>query len=49
MEDWVEIVYCTCGEPLGFDNDDELDGDGPGRHVCGECNRARNFDAMDGR
>jgi hypothetical protein len=46
MEDWEELACCACGAPLGFDDEDEIDGEGPGRHVCGPCNRARNFDAM---
>ncbi len=41
-----ETLFCvSCGRELGFDPEDEPDGDGPGRHLCGECNRARNFDA----
>ncbi len=40
------VLHCVaCGRPLGFDPEDEPDGDGPGRHLCGECNRQRNFDA----
>ena len=33
----------TCGTPLGDDPEDEPDGDA-GLPICGECNRARNFD-----
>jgi hypothetical protein len=29
---------------LGLDLEDELDGEGPGRDICGNCNRTRNFD-----
>jgi hypothetical protein len=35
-----------CGRPLGFDPDDEPDGDGPDRPLCGECRRARDFDDL---
>jgi hypothetical protein len=39
-------VFCaTCGQALGFDPEDEFDGDA-GLRICGECNRGRNFDAM---
>lgn len=42
-----DLLTCSgCGGPLGFDPDDEPDGEGPGLHICGACNRARNFDAM---
>ena len=35
----------TCGQPLGADPEDEPHGDA-GRPICGECNRARNFDPL---
>jgi hypothetical protein len=36
---------CICGALiLGLDLEDELDGEGPGRDICGDCNRTRNFD-----
>jgi hypothetical protein len=36
---------CICGALiLGLDLEDELDGEGPGRDLCGACNRTRNFD-----
>ena len=35
----------TCGTPLGDDPEDEPDGDA-GLPICGECNRARNFDLI---
>jgi len=38
---------CICGNPLGFDREDELDGEGPGRDICGPCNRTRNFDSIE--
>ncbi len=37
---------CICGAPLGFDLEDEIDGEGPGRDICGACNRTRNDEAM---
>jgi hypothetical protein len=40
-------VFCvSCGMPLGDDLEDDPDGEGPGRPVCGECDRARNFEAL---
>jgi hypothetical protein len=38
---------CICGNPLGFDREDELDGEGPGRDICGPCNRTRNDDLIE--
>lgn len=36
---------CICGALIrGLDLEDELDGEGPGRDICGACNRTRNFD-----
>jgi hypothetical protein len=35
----------TCGALLGADDEDEPAGDAGGP-ICGECNRARNFDAL---
>ncbi len=41
-----ESLYCVaCGAELGFDPEDTPDAEGPGRHLCGECYRAREFDA----
>ena len=57
LEDAVEVetlmgwddppLRCvTCGTPLvGMDPEDEADGDA-GLPICGECNRARNFDVF---
>lgn len=42
---WDGVTCATCGAALGTDPEDELDGDA-GRPICGECNRARNFDTM---
>jgi len=40
---------CICGALiLGLDLEDELDGEGPGRDICGACNRTRNFRYRDG-
>lgn len=35
---------CICGALFGEDPEDEIDGEGPGRDICGPCNRTRNFD-----
>ncbi len=41
------MTFCaTCGRPLDGDLEDEPFGDA-GRPICGECNRARNFDAIE--
>jgi hypothetical protein len=37
---------CMCGALLGFDREDEIDGEGPGRDICGSCNRSRNDDSL---
>ena len=34
---------------LGFDLEDEINGEGPGRDICGDCNRTRNDEALFGR
>lgn len=40
------MMFCaTCGRPLDGDLEDEPFGDA-GRPICGECNRARNFDVI---
>ncbi|MCI0582445.1 MAG: hypothetical protein L0227_06035 [Chloroflexi bacterium] len=44
---WDGVSCATCRRPLGTDPEDELDGDA-GRPICGECNRARSFDALEG-
>ena len=43
---WDGPVCATCGTPLGNDPEDEVDGDA-GLPICGECNRARNFDVLE--
>ncbi len=41
------VLICTsCGRPLEDDDEDEPEGDA-GQPICGECNRARNFDAIE--
>ena len=41
------VLSCaTCGRLLDGDLEDEPFGDA-GRPICGECNRARNFDAIE--
>jgi hypothetical protein len=45
--DRAPLLRCaTCGAELaGLDPEDEPDGDA-GLPICGECNRARNFDVL---
>jgi hypothetical protein len=40
---------CICGAQLGFDFEDEIDGEGAGRDICGDCNRTKNDEALFGR
>jgi len=42
----MTVVCVVCGRPLAGDPDDEPDGEGQDRPICGECNRARNFDVL---
>jgi hypothetical protein len=37
---------CICGALLGFDQEDEINGEGWGRDICGACNRSRNDDSI---
>jgi hypothetical protein len=37
-------VCCICGAVLGFDREDEINGEGWGKDICGDCNRTRNFE-----
>jgi hypothetical protein len=39
------LVCVGCGRPLGGDPEDDPVGES-GMPLCGECNRARNFDAL---
>jgi hypothetical protein len=43
--DWHRCVIC--GNALEGDPEDELDGEGPGRDICGSCNRTRNWEAIE--
>ncbi len=40
-------VCVCCGRLLGDDPEDEIDGEGSGRDICGNCNRGRNWDAIE--
>jgi len=40
---------CICGALLGFDRKDEINGEGWGRGICGDCNRTKNDEALFGR
>jgi hypothetical protein len=42
----IALACATCGRPLGTDPEDEPDGDA-GLPICGECNRERNFAAIE--
>jgi hypothetical protein len=53
---WREIYYysgerilfcCICGEGLGPDPDDAPHAEGADRHLCGNCYRAREWDAIE--
>ena len=41
-------LCCICGAQLGTDLEDEIDGEGPGRDICGDCNRTKNFEVERG-
>lgn len=43
---WDGPTCATCGRQLGSDPEDEVDGDAE-LPICGECNRARNFDELE--
>jgi hypothetical protein len=48
MEDEPRPHICViCGGELAGDPEDELDGEGPGRDICGGCNRTRNWEAIE--
>jgi hypothetical protein len=43
-----ELHFCSwCGAPLSGDPEDEIDGDGPGHDMCGDCNRTKNWEAIE--
>jgi hypothetical protein len=44
--DVVALACATCDRPLGTDPEDEPAGD-TGLPICGECNRERNFVAIE--
>jgi hypothetical protein len=37
---------CICGAVLAGDLEDEINGEGWGRDICGNCNRTKNDDAI---
>jgi hypothetical protein len=39
---------CICGALLAVDLEDEINGEGWGRDICGDCNRTKNFETMMG-
>ena len=39
---------CICGALLAGDLEDEINGEGRGRDICGDCNRTKNFETMVG-
>ncbi len=41
-----DLFCATCGRRLGTDPEDDPEGES-GRPLCGECNRARNFDVIE--
>lgn len=41
-----ELRCVACGRPLDGDPDEEPDGEGPGRPLCGQCRRSRDFDTL---
>lgn len=46
--DDVELHVCSwCGRFLEGDVEDELNGDGPGADICGDCNRTKNWEAIE--
>ena len=46
----VELhLCCLCGAVLSGDLEDEINGEGSGRDICGDCNRTKNFEALFGR
>lgn len=45
--DDLPIYYCCmCGTGLGEDPDNSLHAEGPNRHICGNCYRSREWDAI---
>ena len=49
FDDSAELHFCCiCGALLWADLEDEIDGEGTGRDICGDCNRTKNYEAMMG-
>jgi hypothetical protein len=49
FDDSAELDFCCiCGALLWADPEDEIDGEGPGRDICGDCNRTKNYETMMG-
>ncbi len=43
----VQLHFCCiCGALLGGDREDEINGEGWGRDICGSCNRTKNDEAL---
>ena len=46
VDEAFELHVCSwCGALLSGDPEDELDGEGIGRDICGNCNRTKNWEA----
>jgi hypothetical protein len=41
-------LCCICGAVLAGDLEDEINGEGWGKDICGDCNRTKNFETMVG-
>ena len=37
---------CICDAPLDGDLEDEINGEGWGNDICGDCNRTKNYEAL---
>jgi hypothetical protein len=44
--EWSMFQCCICGAVLGSDPDDSLHAEGPNRHLCGDCYRTREWEAI---
>jgi hypothetical protein len=48
FDDADALHLCSwCGRILEGDPEDELNGEGPGRDICGNCNRTKNWEAIE--
>ena len=46
-DDSVVVHFCCiCGAPLDGDLEDEINGEGWGRDICGNCNRTKNDESI---